>query len=80
MTLQCPHFGHSERPTMPATYDQFLYECTSCHELLNAKEGECCFSVPVVMCLVHQRRCFAGAAPYFTMVKFRQFLSEHCKT
>jgi hypothetical protein len=27
---------------MPTTFRQFFYECTSCHELLNAKEGDCC--------------------------------------
>src|ERR671912_190266 len=41
-TLQCPHCRHSERETMPTTFRQFFYECTSCHELLNAKEGNCC--------------------------------------
>jgi hypothetical protein len=41
-TLQCPHCGHFERSTMPTTFCQFFYECTSCHELLNAKEGDCC--------------------------------------
>jgi hypothetical protein len=41
-TLQCPHCRHSERETMPTTFRQFFYECTSCHELLNAKQGYCC--------------------------------------
>jgi hypothetical protein len=41
-TLECPHCGHSERETMPTTFCQFFYECTSCHELLNAKKGDCC--------------------------------------
>ena len=41
-TVDCPHCGHSARETMPTTFCQFFYECTSCHELLNAKEGDCC--------------------------------------
>ena len=40
--LKCPSCGHMERITMPVNYCQFFYECTSCHEIMKAKEGHCC--------------------------------------
>jgi hypothetical protein len=41
-TLTCPHCGLREHLEMPINYCQFFYECTSCHEVLKAKEGHSC--------------------------------------
>jgi hypothetical protein len=40
--LRCPSCGNTERITMPVNSCQFFYECTSCHEIMKAKEGDCC--------------------------------------
>ena len=40
--LKCPNCHHTERVAMPMDYCQFIYECKSCHELMKAKEGDCC--------------------------------------
>jgi len=40
--LKCPHCGNIERLTMPVDYCQFFYECNFCHEIMKAKEGDCC--------------------------------------
>jgi hypothetical protein len=41
-TLKCPRCGHAEKIIMPVDYCQFFYECLACHEVIKAKEGDCC--------------------------------------
>jgi hypothetical protein len=41
-TLTCPRCGFAKLETMPADACQFLYEFTSCGELLKPKPGDCC--------------------------------------
>jgi hypothetical protein len=54
---------------MPTTFRQFFYECTSCHELLNAKEGDCCVfcsygDVPCPFTQATNRRPYAIRTPH----------------
>jgi len=40
--ITCPSCGYRKLEQMPADSCLFFYECTSCHELLKPKAGNCC--------------------------------------
>lgn len=40
--ITCPICGFQKTEEMPENTCQYAYECTHCHTLLKAKEGECC--------------------------------------
>jgi hypothetical protein len=67
---------------MPTTFCQFFYECTSCHELLNAKEGDCCVFCSYGDVPCPSKKMLSGAAPQPYVKgdeRFRQLFSEHLK-
>jgi len=41
-TITCPNCGYAKKETMPTDACQWFYECTSCHEVLKPKQGDCC--------------------------------------
>ncbi len=51
-TITCPVCGHRKREAMPTDACQRFYQCEGCHDLLRAKEGDCC-----VFCSYADRRC-----------------------
>ena len=60
--ITCPRCGHRATERMPTDACQFFYECTSCHEVLRPRAGDCCVfcsygSVPCPPVQLTQRRC-----------------------
>ena len=41
-TITCPKCGHSQNENMPTDSCQWFYACTSCGEVLNPLQGDCC--------------------------------------
>ena len=41
-TLTCPRCGSRKTEVMPTDACLYFYECTSCHNLLKPKPGDCC--------------------------------------
>jgi hypothetical protein len=50
--VTCPICGHAESEIMPTDQCIFFYECTSCHERLRPKPGDCC-----VFCSYGSMKC-----------------------
>ncbi|HUI99082.1 MAG TPA: GDCCVxC domain-containing (seleno)protein [Usitatibacter sp.] len=40
--LTCPRCGFRREETMPTDACQYFYECSSCHETLHPRPGDCC--------------------------------------
>lgn len=40
--ITCPHCGFKKEEKMPTEACQFFYVCTSCHQRLKPKQGDCC--------------------------------------
>ncbi|MEE3006116.1 MAG: GDCCVxC domain-containing (seleno)protein [Chloroflexota bacterium] len=40
--LTCPQCGFAEDLEMPTDACQFFHECSGCHTVLRANEGDCC--------------------------------------
>lgn len=41
-TLTCPNCGFQKTEEMPTDACQYLYQCTSCKEVLKPLAGDCC--------------------------------------
>ncbi len=41
-TLTCPNCGYRKTEIMPTDACLYYYECESCHERLQPKQGDCC--------------------------------------
>ncbi|HEX9658337.1 MAG TPA: GDCCVxC domain-containing (seleno)protein [Bacteroidota bacterium] len=51
-TITCPACGFKKQEEMPENACVHWYECTSCHDLLRPKPGDCC-----VFCSYGTVRC-----------------------
>ena len=51
-TVTCPLCGHRQAELMPTDACVYFYECTSCHQILKPKAGDCC-----VFCSFGSVRC-----------------------
>ncbi|HEY2897043.1 MAG TPA: GDCCVxC domain-containing (seleno)protein [Gemmatimonadaceae bacterium] len=50
--LTCPRCKHAQELEMPCDACLFFHECTSCHEILRPRPGDCC-----VFCSYGSVRC-----------------------
>lgn len=41
-TITCPKCGHQKEEAMPTDACQYFYDCENCHEVIKAKDGDCC--------------------------------------
>lgn len=40
--ITCPHCSFQKEESMPTDSCVYFYECSNCHKILKAKEGDCC--------------------------------------